>query len=263
MKNIYLDTYYYINKKNKIALKKCSHYLSKAKFRKVFFRMFSIFIVVVFIINANKIGINAYNILQKWHFDIMSTINIPVKNSITILGNIHVDKDVIMRVADLQYHTRWRKADIERIKNNLLSIDFIKEVDIALSNANQLVINIKESNPFAIYQDGVDLFLVADNGAFISYDNKDNIQDLIEIYGNATWSTIGEFMCALSECSLISSLVKSVHYIGDNQWNIVLNSGLIIKLSYIKNMRDIQSILEDPLIVEQLYNKHLKIIDLR
>ncbi len=212
------------------------------------------------------------NNLLGYGYKVMHFNNGNIYGRINISGNKYTDYEDIANFAR-KYLVNDKdinnKAMIESLKNEIQTLPWVNEVVISVSLKDSLNINIKEYQPFAIWEDfssGQDKkYIVSRDGQIIAVDNTEKFGNLVILAGKNAYKNVKSLFNILAIDPDISKNVYSATWAGGRRWNIRFESGLLIKLPGGNGDNDMRDAW-DSLI--KIYNMpgsliNLKTIDLR
>ncbi|MGN7618624.1 MAG: cell division protein FtsQ/DivIB [Ehrlichia sp.] len=149
-------------------------------------------------------------------------------DEIVIHGNKSVDSGYIRQFFD--HNKSIFFVSLNKLQKELkASSQWIKDVSIKRLLPNVLDIEIREYSPFANwYHDGGSSII--DDTGYVIVNNYTEQDDLISIYGNEALKNLDFIQKLVNDNNVLSSMISSVFYLDNNCWDIVLSSGLHIKL---------------------------------
>ena len=149
-------------------------------------------------------------------------------DDIVVSGNKFVTSDYIRGFVSVNKSILFLPLN-ELRKEIKDSSQWIKNVSVKRLLPNVLQIKVLEYLPFANWYHDDSSSIIDDTGHVIvsDYDEQD---DLISIYGNEALKGLHFIKKLISENSVLSNMISSMFYFDDGSWDIVLSSGLNIKL---------------------------------
>ncbi|QGR02997.1 FtsQ-type POTRA domain-containing protein [Ehrlichia ruminantium] len=148
-------------------------------------------------------------------------------NEIIINGNEHVNSDDIRKLVDAR---SIFFVSLSELRNKIISShQWIKDVSVRRVLPSTLEIAIQEYSPFANWYHDRKNALIDDLGHVI-IDDCNIRDDLTSIYGDKALSHLDFIRKIINDNSIVSGMVSSVTYVDNSWWDIVLSSGLNIKL---------------------------------
>ncbi|AAZ68701.1 cell division protein FtsQ/DivIB [Ehrlichia canis] len=195
----------------------------------VFFLMIIISITFIYFFKgeiANKFR-NCALIISHYISDKLINCGFAV-DDIVINGNKFVPSDYIRGFVSVNKSILFLPLS-ELQKEIKDSSKWIKSVSVKRLLPNVLQIRVLEYLPFANWYHDDGSSIIDDTGHVIvsDYDEQD---DLVSIYGNEALQGLHFIKKLVNENSVLSNMISSMFYFDDGSWDIVLSSGLNIKL---------------------------------
>jgi len=150
---------------------------------------------------------------------------------------------------------------VKRVKEEIEKLPWVEKVTVTRNLPNTLNISITEYEPFAIWQNKNNRYVINKDGKIIEIDDKRQFDNLLILTGkNANFHAKSLF----NILTIDSAISRNIHYaawVGDRRWNITFFGGVLVKLPA-NNVSDAWSRLI------KIYNMPgsligLKVIDLR
>ena len=149
-------------------------------------------------------------------------------DQIIIDGNKSVNSDYIRQFVDDNKSILF--ISLSKLQQKLKdSSQWVKNVSIKRLLPNVLHIHVQEYSPFANWYHNDGSSIIDDTG-YVIVDNYDEQDDLISIYGDDALKDLDFIRKLVNDNNVLSSMISSVSYVGNNCWDIILSSGLHIKL---------------------------------
>lgn len=154
---------------------------------------------------------------------------------INISGNHFTKHKEISRIvaAELkrnQDKKLYQPSIIELLKNEIKKLPWVKEVVINRNLQDSISIHMQEYQPFAIWQDGKQKYIVSKSGDIIPIKNVDQFDYLIVLTGNNAHKNIKSLFNILLIDPKVSQNIYSATWIGDRRWDIRFINDLLVKL---------------------------------
>ena len=143
----------------------------------------------------------------------------------------------------------------------LLKINEIKSLKINFNMDGEIKILIEEKKPFFIWKYNNSQKVLSIEGEILNFKKSDN-ENLLNLYGLGAQKKIGNFYQIVRKNKQFENIIKSIEYVENYRWNIVLENNMLIKLSeknYEKNLETLDKFLSN----KKLLNKSHKMIDFR
>ena len=151
--------------------------------------------------------------------------------------------------------------NFKEMGEELLKINEIKTVKINFNMEGEIKISIEEKKPFFIWKYENVQKVLSIKGEILNF-NESNNKNLINLYGLGAQKKIGNFYQIVRKNKQFENIIKSIEYIENYRWDIVLENNTLVKLSeknYEKNLETLDKFLSS----KELFDKTHKMIDFR
>ena len=145
--------------------------------------------------------------------------------------------------------------DKDHAKSLLEQVGWVKRVNIKKIYPNTLIINIIETDPFAIYYDNQNNYLIDIDGQIISSNPDINVyKNLLIVRGEDAKTKLNEI---IKEINIyfpdVRNQINELEFIEKRRWNLFLSGNLLIKLpdTEIKeSLNNLKKLFEDKQVLE-------------
>ena len=145
--------------------------------------------------------------------------------------------------------------DKDHAKSLLEQVGWVKRVNIKKIYPNTLIINIIETDPFAIYYDNQNNYLIDIDGQIISSNPDINVyKNLLIVRGEEAKTKLNEI---IKEINIyfpdVRNRINELEFIEKRRWNLFLSGNLLIKLpdTEIKeSLNNLKKLFEDKQVLE-------------
>lgn len=136
---------------------------------------------------------------------------------------------LLTKLKSLEGSSLW-SISVEEIKDKVSSISFVKSATVKAKLPNVLYISIVKRQPYALWWDYKNFFLVDAEGIVVSdhVTNEDRKKYMFVVGENAA-SNLSNIAGALTS-SKINSKIVSLRFVSNRRWDIILSDGTLIKL---------------------------------
>ena len=151
--------------------------------------------------------------------------------------------------------------NFKEMGEELLKINEIKSLKINFNMEGEIKISIEEKKPFFIWKYENFQKVLSIEGEILNFKESNN-KNLINLYGLGAQKKIGNFYQIVRKNKQFENIIKSIEYIENYRWDIVLENNTLVKLSnknYEKNLETLDKFLSN----KELFNKTHKMIDFR
>lgn len=243
----------------------------KPAFIKIFLISVIFFLLTIFLLQIFSPNLLLL-ISQKFSHKLSQFLDHPKSNFyiINISGNQKIEKIEIEKVVnDFYAKTKEKNQENQRFIQNLIDeiksqLPLARKITVSRTIPNLLNIAIVEFEPFAIWYENEQKFIIDREGINIRY--KQEYEDLFDFSGMIILSGENANLYAKSLFNLISadpeigSEIYSANWVGGRRWDLRFNNGVIVKMPEFEissAWQEIKKILAMP------SSSSLKIIDLR
>jgi len=181
-------------------------------------------------------------------------------NEIKIIDNYLISKkEIDFRLAHL-YGKNIFFLGVNDLVDPLLSIDYLKKVEIKKKYPNIIIVKIEEEKPIAVFNKKGKKFFISDSSKLISYIEDDNFSDLPNVFGDESELFLPSFLILLTKKEFPVKEIKNFYFYKIGRWDLDLLNGQLIKLPYENIENSIDQLIK--LLQREDFKKY-KVIDLR
>ena len=149
---------------------------------------------------------------------------------VTVSGTTHVSEPSILAIAGIDASRSLPFFDVAEAKARLEANPLIKQASVRKLYPNQVVIDIVERTPYAVWQKDGDVSAIAADGAPIDEVSDSRYGDLPFVVGEGANGRVREFVGLLDAMDELKPRVEAGVLVGQRRWNLRLKSGLDVKL---------------------------------
>ena len=168
-----------------------------------------------------------------------------------------VDESLKSEAMDLIMNKNLFLLDKKKIIDLFYQSPWVEKVEFKKKLPNQLYINITEYFPVAYFKENNQLYLVNNNYKNSLVSDDINTDDIIKLDNVREMSKFKIFLKELSKHSDFLQVIKEIHYIYENRWNIILKDGSLVKLGSYNMEAQVENL---QLILK---NKQISTVDMR
>jgi len=180
---------------------------------------------------------------------------------ITFINTKNIEIDKLNKLVKNYNNKNFLDINFKEMGAELLKIKEIKSLKINFNMKGEIKISIEEKKPFFIWKYENFQKVLNLEGEILNF-NKLNNKNLINLYGLGAQKKIGNFYQIIRRNKQFENIIKSIEYIENYRWDIVLENNTLVKLSkknYEKNLETLDKFLSS----KELFNKTHKMIDFR
>jgi cell division protein FtsQ len=149
---------------------------------------------------------------------------------VTVSGATHMSERKILAIAGVDDKKSLPFFDAAQARARLEADPLIKQASVRKLYPNQIVIEIVERTPYAVWQKDGDVRAIAADGAPIDEVNDGRYADLPFVVGEGANGRVREFVALLDAMDELKPRVEAGVLVDQRRWNLRLKSGIDIKL---------------------------------
>lgn len=149
---------------------------------------------------------------------------------ITITGLEHHEPEQLLSAIGVEPGGSLMGFDAIQARNILQNLDWVQSAKVQRLFPNQLVVEVKEREPFAIWQRGQAYYVIDKAGAAMSGLEAAQMVRLPLVTGEGANVAAAELINQLSAYPDIMLQVKAAARVGSRRWTLYLDNGITVQL---------------------------------
>jgi cell division protein FtsQ len=149
---------------------------------------------------------------------------------VTVSGQTHMSEPRILAIAGIDASRSLPSFDVAEAKARLEANPLVKQASVRKLYPNQVVIDIVERTPYAVWQKDGDVSAIAADGAPIDEVTDDRYAGLPFVVGEGANGRVREYVALLNAMDELKPRVEAGILVGQRRWNLRLKSGVDVKL---------------------------------
>ena len=149
---------------------------------------------------------------------------------ITITGLEHHEPEQLLSAIGVQPGGSLMGFDAVQARNILQNLDWVQSAKVQRLFPNQLIVEVKEREPFAIWQRGQAYYVIDRSGAAMSGLEASQMVRLPLVTGEGANSAAAELINQLSAYPDLMLQVKAAARVGSRRWTLYLDNGITVQL---------------------------------
>ena len=150
--------------------------------------------------------------------------------AVALAGGRHVSREEIIAGAGVTGSTSLLFLDVEDARERLKTNPWIGDATLLKLYPDRLQIDIKEREPFALWQRNGRVSVVADDGTVLEPYVDPRLTHLPLVVGVGAAARAKDFLALLDRYPALREEVRASVLIGERRWNLRLRNGLDIRL---------------------------------
>lgn len=206
-------------------------------------------IVAAGYLNFKKITRHPFFVIKKIEFD----------------GNERVREEFLLttlRKCGLKYNGSILSANVNKSKERLENIPWIKSVIVQRQLPQTVVVRISERIPIAIWQFNRKLYLVDKEGKAMENDGMSDTSHLPIIAGVGAEKEAANLLFCLEKFPKIRKQLVFAIMVGTRRWDLIINKNVRVKLPEVGIIRSLKTLEELPN-TDGFLKEDISVIDLR
>ncbi len=151
-------------------------------------------------------------------------------SQVHLAGNRRVPPESILAALGFEPGQSIFAADIHAARARLEKLDWVASADVKRRYPDDISVRIIEKRPFALWQSPVALYVVERNGNVITDKGVEEFHRLPLLLGDGG-SNASDIVDAVSQHRAVSARVRAYERVSQRRWNLVLDDGVVVKLS--------------------------------
>ena len=181
---------------------------------------------------------------------------------ITITGLEHHEPDMLLGAIGVQPGASLIGFDAGHARRILEGLDWVEAAKVQRQFPNQLAIEVRERQPFAIWQRGEAFYVIDRTGAAMSGLAAAQLVRLPLVTGEGANSAAADLINQLSAYPDIMLQMKAAARVGNRRWTLYLDSGITVQLPE-NGWQDALRLADDLNRSQQLLSRGIRSLDLR
>ena len=182
--------------------------------------------------------------------------------AVLITGQKEVTEAEILQVLGINENSSLLTFDAYKARKSLEAISWISEAAVTKLYPNKLQVSVKEQQPFALWQRGQLVSLIAYDGSVLSDHIDPEFSDLPMVVGNGAQRKAADLFELLAQYPSIARKTRAVVYVSERRWDLYFKNGVQAKLPEV----DVEDALDRLLAFDDdgsLSRKDITIVDMR
>ena len=150
--------------------------------------------------------------------------------AVTISGAHELKEQDILAISGIGPRNSLLFLDAAKIRANLKLLPIVKDASITKLYPDRLLIEIEERSPFALWQHGGKLRVVAEDGVALGLIKDRRFVHLPFVAGEGANEKIGEYMALLDAAGDLRERIFAGVRVASRRWTLKLTSGIDVLL---------------------------------
>lgn len=149
---------------------------------------------------------------------------------LTVTGHNQLTKEEVLAAARVTGRSSLLFLDADATRERLKANSWIADATVRKLLPGQLQIEIKEREPFALWQKDRRVSVIADDGTVLEGFVAPQLLSLPLVVGRGAETRAKDFLALLDRFTAIRDQVRASILVGERRWNLRLKNGLDVRL---------------------------------
>ncbi|MFM8748004.1 MAG: cell division protein FtsQ/DivIB [Aestuariivirga sp.] len=181
---------------------------------------------------------------------------------ITITGLEHHQPETLLAAIGVSPGGSLIGFDAIQARNILENLDWVERAKVQRVFPNQLAIEVKEREPFAVWQRGQSYYVIDASGAAMSGLAAGGLASLPLVTGEGANTAAAELINQVSAYPDIMLQMKAAARVGQRRWTLYLDSGITVQLPE-KEWREAIALADELNKTQRILSRGIRSLDLR
>lgn len=151
-------------------------------------------------------------------------------DNVKLSGNVHISEIDVLQSLGLDGATSLVSLDVDDARRRVAGLPWVASVDIRKVYPKTILLNIKERQPFGIWQHGSDLSLIEEDGNIIAPLRDNKFASLPLFVGRDADTDAKDVMAEFAAFPQVAARVKAYVRVSSRRWDLYLDNGVTVKL---------------------------------
>jgi cell division protein FtsQ len=162
---------------------------------------------------------------------------------VTISGQVEMREPEILADAGISPKNSLLFLDVAQARARLEAIPLIKQVSVRKLYPNQIIIDLVERTPSAVWQKDGQVKTISADGAIIDDMRDQRFAALPFVVGEGANERLAEFNALLNASEELRPKIRAGVLIGERRWNLKMTSGVDVKLPEVNPLAAVATLL--------------------
>jgi cell division protein FtsQ len=149
---------------------------------------------------------------------------------VQVSGVVDVNPTELLQIAGVDPRGSLPFFDATRARERILAVPLIKEATVRKLYPNALSISVVEREPYALWQNHGDVFIVSSDGTPIERFGDARFASLPMVVGEGANKKAGAFVKLLEAAPDLRSRVRAGILVGERRWTVKFDNGIDVRL---------------------------------
>lgn len=149
---------------------------------------------------------------------------------VVISGIAELKEGEVLRAAGIDPRQSMPFVDIAGMQERIEALPLVKQASVRKLYPNEITITLTEREPFALWQNQGDVFVVAADGTVIDTMQDERFVNLPFVVGEGANKRVGDYLKLRAAAGPVAQRISAATLVGGRRWNLRLDNGLVVAL---------------------------------
>lgn len=150
--------------------------------------------------------------------------------SVTISGIAQMRESEVLAAAGINGKLSLAFLDVSEVRQRLENVPLIESATVRKLYPNELVITLTERQPYALWQNNGELFVIASDGTVIDLMQDERFVDLPFVVGESANVRSKEYLALLEAAGPLKSRIRAGTLVAGRRWTLKMDNGMDVRL---------------------------------
>lgn len=145
-------------------------------------------------------------------------------------GTDRLNQMIIYEMAFRQKNLAMTQVDVTALRDNLLTLPWVKDARVSRQLPDTLVIDIVEREPHAVLRRGERLVLIDPAGVELEAAGPTEVQEMLLLEGEGAQGQVEALAQLLDAAPALRQKVIAASWVGDRRWDVTFDTGQRLSL---------------------------------
>ena len=151
-------------------------------------------------------------------------------DAVTLSGQIELSEAELLQKAGVDARQSLMFLDVDDVRRRLMTIPLVKNANVRKLFPSRLVIEVREREPYALWQKDGSVSIIAADGAAIDSLRDEKFTRLPFVVGDGANLRIDEFLALLDAAGDLRPKIRAGILISQRRWTLKMTSGVEVML---------------------------------
>ena len=181
---------------------------------------------------------------------------------VLVSGREKTDRQTLIEALGIEIGEAMFTIDLVAARDRVSTLAWIRDVSIRRRMPDEIVVELVERRPLAVWQNEGEFFVVDSGGEVISGALSADHPDLFLVVGSGAPDAAAELLAVMIRTPDLAGRIIAAVRVGERRWNLLLDGGIDVQLPE-NGLKDAWHALVEMIRRGELFSRDVVAIDLR